>query len=582
MKKILPITLAILLLNINNVIAQSKSENKNSFFEAESWALFEAYKDALPLYQQLLKTFPDNANYQYRIGLCYLNITGEKDKAIGYLEEAVKNINPKYKEGNFREQGAPYDALYYLANAYHINNQLDKAIETYKLFKQNLNPRIYDSTIVNMQIQSCYNAKELMSKPHYIKAENLGNIINGSNSEYNPVISDNEDLLVFMRSGAFYDALLYSTKVNGQWTVPQNMNEILRVDRDLFPTSLSHDGKTLYLYSSANYDGDIYTSNFENGTWMPIVRLNSNINTKFWESHASVSRDNKKLYFTSNRKGTLGGLDIFVSTRDLTGDWGSATNLGTVINTPYNEETPSLANEDKTLFFSSRGHYNMGGYDIFYSTLLENGEWSVPVNVGYPLNTTDDDVFFKPLNNGYVGYYSANRPEGFGQTDIYRIEIFNDNNPRRFFVNGIVNVDGFNKETVKISFAKTTDSRIIQQIFSDSETGKFEAKNLPQGAYTVTFETSENEKTVKNLNLPIDMESDIVTMTPTIIPRVNPITELKVETVNDVDKSNDTKVTEIYITKNIEEQPVIRPEYPKVISEKQTSAFIELLEKRST
>ena len=189
----------------------------------------------------------------------------------------------------------------------------------------------------------------------------------------------------------------YSTKTNGQWSGPVNMNELLKVDRDLFPTSISNDGKTLYLYSSADYDGIIYTSQFENGIWSPLVKLNENINTKYWESHATISHDNKKLYFTSNRKGGYEGLDIYVSERDSTGDWGPAKNLGPVINTPYNEESPFLSKDDKTLFFSSRGHFNMGGYDIFYSTLLPDGEWSVPLNVGFPLNSTDDDVFFKPV-----------------------------------------------------------------------------------------------------------------------------------------------------------------------------------------
>jgi len=119
-----------LLLRADLISQSSRIENKNNFYEAESWILFEAYKDALPLYIQLLKIYPDNANYKYRIGQCYLNISGEKDKSINYLEDAVKYINPEYKEGKFKEKGAPYDALYYLANAYRINNQIDKALET--------------------------------------------------------------------------------------------------------------------------------------------------------------------------------------------------------------------------------------------------------------------------------------------------------------------------------------------------------------------------------------------------------------------------------------------------------------------
>jgi len=204
----------------SNLLAQSRVEIKNNFYDAESWILFEDYKEALALYLPLLKIYPNNSNLKYRIGQCYINTPGEKEKAMSYLEEAVKNINPKYKEGNFRETGAPYDALYYLANAYRINNLLDKALETYELFKKNLNTEVYNATIVDLQIQSVQNAKHLMSIPLYVKEKNLGNMINEDRSEFNPVVSDNEDLIVFSRSTAFYNAILYSTKINGQWSAP--------------------------------------------------------------------------------------------------------------------------------------------------------------------------------------------------------------------------------------------------------------------------------------------------------------------------------------------------------------------------
>jgi tetratricopeptide (TPR) repeat protein len=165
----------------SDLLSQSRVEIKNSFYDAESWILFEDYKEALPLYQQLLKLYPTNSNFKYRIGQCYINTPGEKAKAISYLEDAVNNINPKYKEGKFKETGAPHDALYYLANAYRINNQLDKAIETYNLFKKDLDSEVYDSVIVNMQIQSCINAKEIISNPVFIKEKNLGSLINESN-----------------------------------------------------------------------------------------------------------------------------------------------------------------------------------------------------------------------------------------------------------------------------------------------------------------------------------------------------------------------------------------------------------------
>jgi len=531
MKRLVLLSWLLATLINSDLISQSRVEKKSNFHDAESWILFEDYKEALPLYQQLLKFYPNNSNFKYRIGQCYINTPGEKLKAVSYLEDAIKNINPKYKEGKFRERGAPYDALYYLANAYRINNQLDKALETYELFRKNLNPEVYDTAVVNLQIQSCLNAMKLMSLPLYVKEKNLGNTINESNSELNPVISDNEDLLVFSRSEAFYDAILYSIKTNGQWSGPLNMNELLRVDRDLSPTSLSKDGKDLYLYNSADYDGNIYTSRFENGNWSPIVKLNDNINTKYWESHATISHDNKKLYFTSNRKETIGGLDIYVSSRDSASDWGPAINLGPVINTPYNEESPFLSQDDKTLFFSSRGHFNMGGYDIFYSTLLDNGEWSVPLNVGYPLNSTDDDVFFNPLNEGYEGYFAKESPGGFGKQDIYRIEIFSDDHPRKFFITGIAKVADLISninDSVMISTGNIKNLNQTAIVYSNPQTGLYELQ-LPQGNYQITYEGFGGKKIVRDLDLPLTNPSDSFLLPETVLPRTDFIADLYVE-----------------------------------------------------
>jgi len=646
MKRLVLLTWLLAAFINSELFSQTKEETRNSFYEAESWILFEAYKDALPIYQQLLKNSPDNANYKYRIGQCYMNIPGEKAKAISYLEAAVKKINPDYKEGKYKETGAPYDALYYLANAYRINNQIDNALQTYEHFRKNLNSAVYDSTVVDLQIQSCLNAKELMRMPLYVKMKNLGNSINGTNNEFNPVVSDKEDMIVFSRSLPFYDALLYSVKVNGVWSEPLNMNEMLKVDRDLFPTSISKDGKDLYLYSSADYDGIIYTSKFELGIWSSIVKLNENINTKYWESHATISHDNKKLYFTSNRKGTYGGLDIYVSNRDSTGDWGPALNLGPVVNTPYNEESPFLSEDDKTLFFSSNGHFNMGGYDIFYSTMLPNGEWSVPLNMGYPLNTTDDDLFFRPIHQGFEGYIAKELPGGFGKQDIYRIEIFSNNHPRKFFVKGMVKVADLKSsmnDSIKVSAMNIKDPNQTFIVYSNPKTSEYELQ-LPHGNYELTYEGNGSEKVVKKLDLPLSNPSDSFLLPGTILPKTDFVADLAVETNKTIsvtkgdsiifpvkaeknslltvehwigdslvsteqytmldevvyykmvpgkgknrvvfkvtDKYNNTTTTEVIVTreKTFREQPVTKPEYARVISEKQIASLSSMMKSRA-
>ena len=151
------------------------------------------------------------------------------------------------------------------------------------------------------------------------------------------------------------------------------------------------------------------------------LSLNKNINTKYWESHAFVTEDGMHLVFASDRPGGFGGLDLYISHK-ADGDWGPAVNLGPEINTQFNEDRPFLMKNGKLLFFSSQGHQNIGGYDIFRSEIQSNGLWSRPENMGYPFNTPDDNIFFMPVGDGKSGYYSVlKETAGYGREDIYRI-----------------------------------------------------------------------------------------------------------------------------------------------------------------
>ena len=152
-----------------------------------------------------------------------------------------------------------------------------------------------------------------------------------------------------------------------------------------------------------------------------------NINTSANESHACISDDGLTLYFTSNREGGYGGYDIYKSEIDSKGKWGPAVNLGPEINTIFDETTPFITEDGKTLYFSSKGHFNIGGFDIF--SAKKNGDsWSKPENLGFPFNTTDDDIFFFPLKNGSIAYYSKYKETGYGENDIFKIQIFEREN----------------------------------------------------------------------------------------------------------------------------------------------------------
>ncbi len=515
---------------INTVNCQTKADRRELFNQGEMYILFEEYNEALPSYLSLLKLYPDNAHFKYRIGQCYINMPGEKEKAIPYLEEAVKNINPKHKDGRLSESSAPYDALYYLANAYRINNQLDKAIETYTLFIENMDDKIYDSTVVNFQLQTCYNAKQLMSTPLYVRERNMGEDLNNRYSEMTPVASQDDKILLFSRKEPFRTALLFSNFRDGTWDTPVDIIPDLGVDDKYYPTSLSKDGKTLYLYSNFDLDGNIFSSKFENSKWGPVEKLNENINTKYWESHATLSPDGKELYFSSNRKGGQGGLDLYVSRLDSTGNWGIPSNLGPVINSVYHEDTPFITEDGKTLFFSSRGHYNMGGYDVFYTTALDSGKWSVPLNAGYPLNTTDDDLFFMPVGKGYEGYLSKFDDNGFGQQDIFRVEIFSDDHPRKFLIRGITRIADLNSDIaakIMITVRDLSDTNPPIVVYANPVTGEFEFE-VKHGDYEITFDGAGVMKEVRKLTLPLTQPGDSVTFPAVIFAKIDFEAELTV------------------------------------------------------
>jgi hypothetical protein len=222
--------------------------------------------------------------------------------------------------------------------------------------------------------------------------------------------------LVYTERRGIVNALFYSRKEKGVWLTPRDITQELGAGDDCSSCSLNNDGTELFLYKTDNYDGVIYSSTSKDGKWAPVKKLNKYINTKFYESHAAISADGKRLFFTSNREGGSGNLDIYVSQKDQSGDWGQAVNLGAEINTPFNEDTPFLTENDSVLLFSSEGHSSMGGYDIFKS--VKNGSlWDTPVNMGYPINSTDDDKFFQPWNNEMNAYYTIT-------TDYKKREIF--------------------------------------------------------------------------------------------------------------------------------------------------------------
>ena len=402
--------------------AQDNKQLQNTFLEAEYFFMNEDYPEALNLYLQVYQEQSDNENLAFRIGVCCLNISGKKEMAVKYLESAVTNMSAKRKEGSLNQIAAPYDALYELARAYRVNYNFDKAREYFTKYKSTLLADDKENIdFIDHEIKICETAKELIEKPVSYTEENAGEIFNDEKPNFNPVISADAKTFAYMSSLKFYDAIMVSRMQNSKWTGPVNIFPDLQLDGDINISALSKDGNVLYLSKDDNFNSDIYTSSFKGNTWSAAIKLNKNINTKYWDTHAAVSEDGNQLIFASDRPGGFGGLDLYVS-RKVNGDWGPAINMGPVINTKFNEDRPFLGNHDKILIFSSQGHDNMGGYDLFISRKLNDGTWDKPANMGYPLNTPDDNSWFMPENDGKSGYiFEEKEKGGFGKNDIYRI-----------------------------------------------------------------------------------------------------------------------------------------------------------------
>jgi outer membrane protein OmpA-like peptidoglycan-associated protein len=472
--------------------------------EAGEYILADEYPEALPLYIQLLEKGCNNANIHYKIGQCYLNIPGQKANAIQHLEIAVKRATRNYKGDSPEEDAAPLHACYLLGMAYRINYQLEKSIQTFDLLLDSLNSDPAELIRIDEQIKLCKNAGELIKNEISLKAKRLDDNINTPNSNFNPVVNQSETILFYMDALKFYNAIMQSEKLKDHWKKPDNLTPKIKSDGDYMVVDVSEDGNTILLRLDDPYTkGDIYFCKKKNGRWDKIKKLNANINSRFDETHASFANNDQTLYFTSNRAGGYGGLDIYRSEIDSNGDWGPALNLGPVINTSLDEESPFMSDDNKSLYFSSQGHFNMGGYDIFVSAINDDGELQNPQNIGYPLNTTDNDLFFFPLKDGKQGYHAKYTDNFNGNMDIYRYEILSIANPVRFTIKGHITLP----PQSPVLF-ENIDITLIDKIQNDTISTNKAEKNgnylyrLPSGEFELDFSTEGFVLDKKNVSLP--------------------------------------------------------------------------------
>ncbi len=464
---------------------------KKQLHQAESYFAEEDFDDALPLFLKVLEQDRNNDYVRYKTGICYLLDHGpEKNKAEVYLEQALIGMDEKMLEGSYKNKKSPPIIWFYLGQAYHFNYKFDEALNAYEKFKPFIN--IYDTAVtteLKRRIEWTNTAKNLMAHqaPHSIS--NLGNVINTPYPEHSPVISTDEITLLFTARKPqnvggkidsedhlpFEDIYISYYSASG-WSEAMSIGSSINTERHEATIALSSDGTHLLLYKDdGNGDGNIYLSTLVGKEWSAPQKLDDNIDSPKWETSACFSPDGSMIYIASNREGGFGGRDLWTSKKLPNGHWSKCQNMGPAINTRYDEDAPALQANGKLLYFSSNGHETMGGFDVFSTEQDENGNWSAIKNVGHPVNSTDDDIFFMPTADNKHAYFSSYRHlGGFGEKDIYKIT-FPENEEANLtvFTGKISSIFGDIPNDVTINITDNETGELVGTYKPNPATGKY-------------------------------------------------------------------------------------------------------------
>jgi outer membrane protein OmpA-like peptidoglycan-associated protein len=433
-RRILIFSTIVFAFSIQTLFAQEQDKEQSKAYMEQAQLMIDAGSIALEEIRDVMVQAADfdttNIQANFEAGHLFLETIGQ-DLAVKYFLR-VRRQKPDYR----------YDLDYWIGRSYHYGMNFDKAIQFYTTYKNkaakgSIPGDATPADEADRRIVECQNGKEFMAAPQNYSIINIGKEINSEYEEYGPVVNEAETELVFttrrregnMNENVYSDNkpwedIFISTKEGDKWTPAKNIGAPVTTPTNESTTSLSRDGNTLLIYKDEN-NGDIYATTRKSSTepWSVPEPLQG-INSTYAEPSSSLSTDGSTLYFSSNRPGGLGGLDIYVATKDSRGQWTKVKNLGPGINTPYDEDGPFIDYEGKTLYFSSKGRKGMGGYDIFKATLtdVKNNKWSEPENLGYPINTPDNDIYFVGSKDGKRGYYSSVREDGMGYSDIYRVD----------------------------------------------------------------------------------------------------------------------------------------------------------------
>lgn len=403
----------------------------NAFREGDQYLSAKKYRKAQKSFEKVIELKPKMAAAYRRLGVIH-EILGEHQVAADYFEQCIE-VNPELSRALYFQSGEMLMRVENYPQALkrlkEYQNFQDLPPESFENGELELSTEAYYNTLIDTYIANCQFAAHKISFID-VTMRNLGGQINSPLDESFPYLANDESWMFYTRNIPLQeeDKLMFSKAESEQWTKGKHLlKKQSKEDFNQGMGKVSRD-ESIMFFPGFNFDGesescDILKATMRKSEILDIKKLDSKVNSSYWDSQPTINCDGRSLYFVSNRPGGYGGTDIWVSHLQKDGSWTEAINLGEKINTPMDEESPFIADDNVTLYFASNGHPGFGDMDIFYVRNSEDGYWSDPQNLGKPVNSAAREISFFMNARGDKGYVASERAGGFGGLDIYEFNM---------------------------------------------------------------------------------------------------------------------------------------------------------------
>lgn len=469
------------------------------------------YKKALKSYAEAQKFNPNNGELNFKIGVCYIHST-DPGKGIAYIKRA-KELDP----------GCSPFLNYYYGAALQLDGQFAQAITSFKTFESEYRKADNFSKFITKRIKECELAEKAAKKPERVWIDNVSELNTGEDDMAPSISTDGSELIMSSNragsraaneAGSYDYDVFSSTFTDGAWSFPKRLEGKINTSNDDISNSISYDGTRMLLHQNIDGQTDIYESKLSGDSWGEPKKLPAMINGKNNEKNACYNDDGYRVYFTRDNDDRSNGMEIMFSSMQskVKQDYMAAT-MVTPCNTKFNEGSIYISVDGETMYIASEGHESLGGYDIFMSKKVQ-GQWTTPVNLGYPINTPYDDFFFSPTANGKYAYISSNRAGGSGGYDIYKVTFWGEEKQAVIDIedfllasiamplkdNQIEATVAVNKKTLTVFKGNTIDAISRQAVeasieITDNATGKVSetfTTNSATGKFIITLPSGKN------------------------------------------------------------------------------------------